>query len=308
LNDVLNNPQDYPIFSNNPNFTISDMVEHKDNYRFVIQGNQIFMVPEDTNLLMAPVYMKTPSGENELNKTVVTLDVTNSATATTETNDVELTQVFAKPDDWNTTFLEEMGDTKTVKAPEREDGAGGRKDRRDNKFVDKQVPLEGNDKVDLLYEAFFEETQTSDGKIKYFDIHAEELTLDSEDQKRLHAISFYIRDGEIESWMLDWLSDNNIQRLGDALSNPTIKRLVMEGWADNNKRTFKGEYGGEMTPLRALESFAIEISKTYRSEITTTADIDNDATLSDGEIILQGEAAQEALGLTEIDLTPDLDL
>jgi hypothetical protein len=200
-----------------------------------------------------------------------------------------------------------MGDTKTIKGPEREEGAGARKDRRDNNLVDKQVPLEGDDKVDALYEAFFEEVQNSEGKLKFYDIHSEELTLDSEDQKRLHAISFYIRDGEIESWMLDWLEDNT-QRLGDALSNPTIKRLVMEGWADNNKRTFKGEYGGEMTPLRALESYAIELSQTYQTEITTTADIDNDATLSDGEILLQGEAAQEALGLTETDLTPDLDL
>lgn len=306
LNDVLNNPQDYPIFSNNPNFTISDMVEHKDNYRFVIQGNEIFMVPEDTNLLMAPVYMKTPSGENELNKTVVTLDVTNSATATTETNDVELTQVFAKPDDWNSTFISNMGETKTVKAPEREGGAGERKDRRDNNFVDKQVPLEGDDKVDLLYEAFFEEVQTPDGKLKYVDVHAGELTLDKEDKLKLHAISYYIKDGEVESWMLDWLEDNT-QRIGDALSNPTVKRLVMEGWADNNKRTFKAT-GGEMSPLRALESYAIEISQTYQSEISSTADIDNDATLSDGEILLQGEAAQEALGLTETDLTPDLDL
>ena len=130
--------------------------------------------------------------------------------------------------------------------------------------------------------------------------------MDREDKLKLHAISYYIKDGEIESWMLDWLEDNT-QRIGDALSNPTVKRLVMEGWADNNKRTFKAT-GGEMSPLRALESYAIEISQTYQSEISSTADIDNDATLSDGEIILQGEAAQEALGLTEMDLTPDLDL
>lgn len=307
LNDVLNNPQDYPIFSNNPNFTVSDMIEHKDNYRFVIQGNQIFMVPEDTNLLMAPVYMKTPSGENELNKTVVTIDVTNSAPANTETNDVELTQVYAKPDDWNTTFLTDMGETKTVKKPEREDGAGGRKDRRDDKFVDKQVPLEGGDKIDLLYEAFFEEVQTPNGQLKYRDIRAGDLTTDKEDKLKLHAISFYIRDGEMETWILDWLEDNT-ERLGDALSNPTIKRLVMEGWIDNNKRTFKGEYGGEMSPLHALESYAIELSKTFRSEISTTADIDADGTMSNAETLLKGEAAQEALGLTEIDLTPDLDL
>ncbi len=302
LNDVLNNPQDYPIFSNDPNFTISDMVEHKDAYRFVIQGNQIFMVPEDTNLLMAPVYMKTPSGENEVNKTVVTVDVTNSATASTETNDVEKTQVFAKPDDWNTTFLTEMGDTKTVKGTERTEGAGARKDRRDGNFIDKQVPLEGKDKIDLLYEAFFEETQNEEGKIQYLDIHAGELTTNKEDKLKLHAISFYIKDGEIEDWMIDWLADNT-QRLGADLSNPNVKQFVIENWKDNTQRTFKGEYGMQMSPLRALESFVAEIRKTVQA----TPDITGDDVMSDGEILLQGEAAQEALGLTEIDLTPSLD-
>lgn len=301
LNDVLNNPQDYPIFSNNENFTISDMIEHKDAYRFVIQGNQIFMVPEDTNLLMAPVFMKTPSGEQEINKTVVTVDVTNSAVTTTETNDVELTQVYQKPENWNQTFIENMGETKTVKGTERT-GAGGRKDRRDGNFVDKQVPLEGDDKIDLLYEAFFEETQGNDGKIQYVDIHAGELTTNKEDKLKLHAISFYIKEGDMEDWILDWLVDNT-QRLGTDLTNPNVRRIVLETWKDNNQRTFKGEYGMQMSPLRALESFVAEVRKTA----PVSADITGDDVLSDAEIILQGEAAQEALGLTEIDLTPSLD-
>ena len=272
LNDVLNNPQDYPIFSNNPNFTISDMVEHKDAYRFVISGNEIFMVPEDTNLLMAPVYMKTPSGENELNKTVVTIDVTNSATSTTETNDVEITQVYQKPENWNQTFISEMGTTKTVKDvdPNRT-GSGARKDRRDGKFVDVEKPLDSNDKVDLLYEAYFEETTDKDNKLQYIDIHAGELSLDREDKLKLQAISFYIKDGDMEDWIIDWLVDNT-QRLGNNLDNDEVRKIVLENWKDNTQRTFKGEYGMQMSPLRALESYVAEVAQQV-SQLDNTLEI-----------------------------------
>ena len=81
----------------------------------------------------------------------------------------------------------------------------------------------------------------------------------------------------------------------------------MEGWQNNFQQNLQrwkqnGSHYVHCTYIqRNCYKYAVQ-------QLHPTADIDNSATLSDGEILLQGEAAMEGLGLTEMDLTPDLDI
>lgn len=301
LSDFMDNAIDYPLFTGE-GYTISDVLKNKQNYRFVIDGNGIYFVPESTNLAITPpLYEKQPSGENEFNIAVPNIEVVQDASSTTETNDVEKTKVYAgKPDNWNEEFIKNLKTTKKQKQTFYNTTAQVPLDE-----LGTEIDVPRNDFVEQLYVAFFDHQKVLDNKDKYTDIHVGELTNNNEEKMRLNAISFYIKDGDIEEWMIDYLEDT--LRLGDYLKNPSVRAEIIRSWKDNTQRTFVGS-GQEMSPLRALESYASQIYKELNRLDGIIEDINKDGVVSDAETIIQGEIAKEKLGLSENNLLVDTDI
>jgi hypothetical protein len=235
------------------------------------------MVPAETGLIMTEVFEKLPSGKEEVVKSVPHIEIDGADTEVV-TADVEITQAYEKPDNWNQTFTENTETTKVVSG-----------DVMGVPF-ETDVNLKSNEMVEKLYTAWFEEVYR-DNKLQYVDIHSGELSINNEDKLRLHAVSFYIKDGEITEWILDYLGDN-IDRF-DFLDNKEVRRQVLEGWSQNYIKTFKGNSGQTMSPLRALESFTKSVYKDYISQVKSK---------SNAELTLEGEAAKYKLGITENNL------
>ena len=276
IEDIFENPQDYPIFTGSTS-TLSDFSENKTDYRVVVDGNKIYMVPAETGLIMTEVFEKLPSGKDEVVKSVPHIEL-DGADSEIVTADVEITQAYEKPDNWNQTFTDNADTTKRVEG-----------DVMGVPF-ETDVNLKSNEMVEQLYTAWFEEVFL-DNKLQYVDLHSGELSINNEDKLRLHAVSFYIKDGEITDWILDYLGDN-IDRF-DYLDNKEVRRQVLEGWNQNYIKTFKGNSGQQMSPLRALESFTKGVYTTYINEVKSK---------SNAEITLDGEAAKYNLGITDNNL------
>ena len=276
IEDMFENPQDYPIFTGGTS-TLSDFSENKTDYRVVVDGNKIFLVPAETGLIMAEVFEKLPSGKNEVVKAVPHIEL-DGADSEVVTADVEITQAYEKPDNWNQTFTENTATTKVVSG-----------DVMGVPF-ETDVKLKSNEMVEELYKAWFTEV-FRDNQLQYVDIHSGELSINNEDKLRLHAVSFYIKDGEITEWILDYLGDN-IDRF-DYLDNKEVRQRVLEGWSQNFIKTFKGNSGQTMSPLRALESFTKSVYTDYISQVKSK---------SNAELTLEGEAAKYKLGITENNL------
>ena len=299
--NFFNNIQDYQVYPYGEGYSLKDIVDNKDDYRFVIQGNEIYLVPKETGIAFPlPVLQKSSSGANNDVFSAPHFDTSNSQVTMTETHNTTTSQSYTKAEDTNKKILAEIGETKITKGTEKT-GAGGRKDRREGNLTDVVVDMNAEDKVEKLRIIF----ERDIGLNNYNDEDAAVYGFDKEQKRKAHAISFFIKDGDMETWILDWLKDN-AEGFDELLSTPGIQNAIMEGWQNNFNRIYIS--GNKMDPLRALHSYIKETVTSMQSTISSTADIDNSATLSDGEILLQGEAAMEGLGLTEMDLTPDLDI
>ena len=103
--------------------------------------------------------------------------------------------------------------------------------------------------------------------IKYVDIFSGDLAVTTRDMQNLNAISLYIKDGELQPYILDYLSTFDYLA---RLSNKQVQDEVVKQWKQKELRvrTTANVESSLMTPLQSLTDIvrSIEITPTESDE------------------------------------------
>ena len=92
----------------------------------------------------------------------------------------------------------------------------------------------------------------------YVDIFVSDLAVSTREQQNLNAISFYIKDGKIQPYMLDYLS--TFDYLGK-LTDKAVQNEVIKQWQNNTLRvrSTSNTESSLMTPLQSLTDIIRDI-------------------------------------------------
>ena len=95
----------------------------------------------------------------------------------------------------------------------------------------------------------------------YADVFAGDLGITTSDRQNLNAISFYIKDGDIEEYILDYLSEFDYLA---KLKNKEVQQKVIKEWKNEvlRKRTTSNVESSLMTPLQSLTDIVRDIEIT----------------------------------------------
>jgi hypothetical protein len=114
-----------------------------------------------------------------------------------------------------------------------------------------------------LRKLFYTQEVKADGSIEYADVFAGELTTNPAQQQTLNAISYYIKDGTMSPWILDYLADN-FDFLSD-LEDDSVKQQVINEWnsvnIEKHIKTTSGDTPITMTPLASLSDLVKSIAR-----------------------------------------------
>lgn len=249
VNDMLDNPHRYNITSS-ANFTIQDIVENKDEYTVVVEGGTAKIIQNSNILFAAEVFQKLPSGSKNFVYSDVIVHQQDGADTETSMIDFDETWSFDKPKNFNSKVNNEIPLTKVIEVPSSTLG-----------IEEREVETGNFEKVQKLKEIFYREIGDEDG-MPYVDIFVGDLAVSTREQQNLNAISFYIKDGKIEPYMLDYLS--TFDYLGK-LTDKAVQQQVIKEWKNNTLRvrTTSNVESSLMTPLQSLTDIirSIEIEK-----------------------------------------------
>ena len=257
VNDMLNNPHRYNITSS-ANFTIQDIVENKDEYTVVVEGGTAKIIQNSNILFAAEVFQKLPSGSKNFTYSDVIVHPQDGSDTETSMIDFDETWSFDKPKNFNSKVNNEVPLTKTIEIPSSTLG-----------IEEREIETGTFEKVQKLKEIFYREIGDDEG-MPYVDIFVGDLAVSTREHQNLNAISFYIKDGNIEPYMLDYLS--TFDYLGK-LSNDKVKQQVLKEWKNNTLRvrTTSNVESSLMTPLQSLTDIirSIEIEGTVEQNAIT---------------------------------------
>ncbi|WP_440913511.1 hypothetical protein [Candidatus Pelagibacter sp.] len=254
VNDMLDNPHRYNITSG-ANFTLQDIAENKDEYTVVVEGGTAKLIQNSNILFAAEIYQKLPSGSNEFVYSDVMVSTDDGITSETSMTDFDETWSYDKPKNLNAKINSQVKKTKLVESI-------------DNELSPTTIEVDTNtfEKITDLKEIVYKEIADDEG-INYADVFSGDLAVTTRDMQNLNAISLYIKDGEIQPYILDYLS--TFDYLGK-LKNKDVQKEVMKQWKDKSLRvrTTSNTESALMTPLQSLTDIvrSIEIA----AEVTTT--------------------------------------
>ena len=258
VEDMLDNPHRYNITSS-ANFTLQDIVENKDEYTVVVEGGTAKIIQNSNILFAAEVFQKLPSGSKNFLYSDVIVSMQDGADTETSMIDFDETWSFDKPSNFNNKANSQLPQTKSIEIPSSTLGV-------DTRTVD----TSSFEKVTSLKEYFYKEVGTEDG-MPYADVFAGDLAITTQDQQNLNAISFYIKDGKVEQYMLDYLS--TFDYLGK-LSNKEVQQQVINEWKNNTLRvrTTSNVESSLMTPLQSLTDIVRSIDIDTPQQMTEITD------------------------------------
>jgi hypothetical protein len=257
--DIFENPQRYGIFTDST-FTIDDFSDNADSYRPVIKGNTVYIQQADGGQVTARIYQKLPSGKNDYVLSTVGFKSTNQG-AETYAKDVESTWEYDKSSNFNT-------DLDSLLAPRFKSIKG-----KVNRKIKYDPTSDPDEAAEELRKLFYIQEVKADGTIEYLDVFAGELTTNSTEQQTLNAISYYIKDGTMTPWVLDYLADN-FDFLSD-LENDAIKQQILNEWnTDNIQKYIKTTSSDTPITMSPLASLTDLIKATKQNLIETRQVVD----------------------------------
>ena len=237
--DIFENPQRYGIFTDST-FTIDDFKKNSQNYRPVVKGNTVYIQQTEGGQTTARIYQKLPSGENDFILANVGFKSIDRGSETYN-KDVESTWQYDKSSNFDK-------DLDAVLAPRF------KKTSNRNRKIKYDPTTDSSEAAEELRKLFYIQEVDSKGKITYKDVFAGELTTNPNQQQTLNAISYYIKDGTMSPWILDYLADNFETMSG--LENDKFKQQVIDTWTTENIqshiKTTSGDTPITMTPLASL--------------------------------------------------------
>jgi hypothetical protein len=113
-----------------------------------------------------------------------------------------------------------------------------------------------------LYKLFKLSEQDAEGNINYVDVFVGELAVGKAEQEKLNAISYYIKDGTMQPWILDYLADN--VKSFSRLDNDEVKKAILKNWTTENieKQIKSTSNSVILTPLASLIDLVKNIETT----------------------------------------------
>jgi len=95
--------------------------------------------------------------------------------------------------------------------------------------------------------------------MSYVDVFSADLAITTRDQQNLNAISYVIKDGGMEDWILRYLG--NFDYLGK-LNDEGVRQQVLKTWEDKTKRirTTRNVESVLMSPLQSLTDIVRDIA------------------------------------------------
>lgn len=261
--DIFNNPQRYGIFTDST-FTLEEFKNNPDNYRPVVKGNTVYIQQTEGGQASARIYQKLPSGQNDF--VLSTVGFTSMAKgAETYNKDVEATWQYDKSPNFDK-------DLEVVLSPRF------KKTSNKNRKIKYDPTSDPDEAAEELRKLFYTQEVKADGSIEYADVFAGELTTNPNEQQTLNAISYYIKDGTMSPWVLDYLADN-FDFMSD-LESDTVKQKVIEQWNSANIqshiKTTSSDTPITMTPLASLADLVKIISESGPDTFTITTDVTTD--------------------------------
>lgn len=258
VEDMLDNPHRYNITSS-ANFTLQDIVENKDEYTVVVEGGTAKIIQNSNILFAAEIFQKLPSGSKNFLYSDVIVNMQDGADTETSMIDFDETWSFDKPSNFNNKANSQLPQTREIEVPTSTLDVETR-----------TVDTNSFEKVTSLKEYFYKEIGTEDG-VPYVDIFSADLGISKRDQQNLNAISFYIKDGKVEQYMLDYLS--TFDYLGK-LANKDVQQQVIKEWQNNTLRvrTTSNVESSLMTPLQSLTDIVRSIEIDTPQQMTEITD------------------------------------
>ena len=106
------------------------------------------------------------------------------------------------------------------------------------------------ERITNLKDVVYKNVADADG-LPYADVFAGDIAVTTRDMQNLNAISLYIKEGELQPYILDYLS--TFDYLGK-LTNKDVQKKVMEQWKQKELRvrTTSNTESALMTPLQSL--------------------------------------------------------
>lgn len=244
VEDMLANPHKYAITSSNT-FTLQDIVENKDEYTVVVEGGTAKLIQNSNVLFASEIYQKLPSGPNEYVYSDVLVSTDDGLETETSILDYDETWSFDKPNNVNNKILKNIKQTTTIDLQ----GFGGAEAQ--------EIPTTAIDKVTQLKELTYKEFADTDG-FPYADVFAGDLAVTTQDQQNLNAISLFIKDGDIQPFILEYLG--TFDYLGK-LRNEKVRNEVLKIWKDDKQRirTTRNVESILMSPLHSLTDIVRDI-------------------------------------------------
>ena len=245
VNDMFDNPHRYNITSS-ANFTLQDVVENKDEYTVVVEGGTVKLVQNSNILFAGEIFQKLPSGSKSFVYSDVIVSSDDGFENETSMIDFDETWSFDKPKNFNAKVNSQIPTTKIIQTTGARVGA-----------VDVEVETSTFEKVQKLKEIFYKEIGDEEG-MPYVDIFVSDLAVSTREQQNLNAISFYIKDGKIQPYMLDYLS--TFDYLGK-LTDKAVQNEVIKQWQNNTLRvrSTSNTESSLMTPLQSLTDIIRDI-------------------------------------------------
>ena len=247
--DIFENPQRYGIFTNNQ-FTAEDFKNNAQNYRPVIKGNTVYIQQAEGGFTTAQIYQKLPSGQTDLVLSTVGFNSTGEG-SNLYMKDIEATWEYDKSESFNDD-LDNILKTTTEEVDIQIRGGITKKS------VKTIVPTaDVNEAAEELRKLFRTSEQDAEGKVNYADLYAGEITTNPTEQDTLNAVSYYIKDGSMQPWLLDYLAEN--YDAFDFLNTTGVKEQVLTQWTKENIQSHIKSTSSDapivMSPLASLIDF-----------------------------------------------------
>lgn len=262
--DIFNNPQRYGIFTDST-FTLEEFKNNPDNYRPVVKGNTVYIQQTEGGFTTARIYQKLPSGKNDYVLSTVGFKSMEQG-AETYNKDVESTWEYDKSAKFDQ-------DLESALQPRF------KKTSNKNRKIKYDPTNDPDEAAEILRNLFYMSEVKADGTIEYLDVFAGELTTNSAEQQTLNAISYYIKDGTMSPWVLDYLADN-FDFLSD-LEDDDVKQAVLDEWnidtINGHIKTTSSDTPIIMTPLASLADL-VKVIKSDQIAIRKANSMNTDIT------------------------------
>jgi len=248
--DMLANPHKYNITSSNT-FTLQDIVENKDEYTVVVEGGSAKLIQNSNILFAAEIFQKLPSGSKSYLYSDVLVSTDDGIDTETSMLDFDETWSYDKNKNFNKKLFSSIPKTKNIQTRSTSDVGV-------ETFAEKTVDTNVNEKVTALKEYVYKELADKDG-MSYVDVFSADLAITTRDQQNLNAISYVIKDGGMEDWILRYLG--NFDYLGK-LNDEGVRQQVLKTWEDKTKRirTTRNVESVLMSPLQSLTDIVRDIA------------------------------------------------